>query len=154
MLFALGGVAVGSGAVAWFCMAKRSHGADAASHTLRLASEIIAVAETIEDDVAVLRDEPRFTRVAQRCRECAERAREALKQRKSMRSRDAEALTQTWLLLHDDHRRIVDLRSDTDRALASWAESHEQDGNWASRFASTLSAGWSSTLSKARPSAG
>jgi hypothetical protein len=146
------GIAGGCGAAVLWKL-KRRHGADLAGRTLRLASEIIEVADTIEDDVSALRDQPRFTRIAQRCRECTERSRAALTQRRVLRAHDPEALTGTLLLLHDDHRRIVDLRSETDRALATWVETHGHAESWASRFASTLSTSFSSTLTR-RPSVG
>ncbi len=149
---AAGAAAVCCGGAAFWNL-KRRAGVDQVGHILRLASEIAEIAGTIDDDLSDVRDEPRFTRIAQRCRECTERARDAQRQRKELRTGSIDALTTTLLMLHDDHRRIVDLRSEADRALATWTESRSHEGGWASRFASTLGASCSTTLSKA-PSVG
>jgi hypothetical protein len=48
----------------------------------------------------------------------ARRAEQALEQGKALGQQEAEALRTTLLLLHDDHRRMVDLRWEVDRAVA------------------------------------
>ncbi|GAB3764475.1 hypothetical protein GCM10028796_19590 [Ramlibacter monticola] len=96
----------------------RRRGEDTLRHIARLAAGIVAVGGTIESDLETDPEAPAFMVFRQRCRENRERADQALEQGKALGQQEAEALLTTLLLLHDDHRRMVDLRSEVDRAVA------------------------------------
>lgn len=118
---------------------------------LRLASDIVAVAETVHADLARVAEDSSFTRFANRCRECSERSHEALKEGRGLRQLEAERLTGILLLLHDDHRRMVDLRSELDRALAAWLDARGHDGPQVFKFVRPRRSAWHSSIST-RPS--
>jgi hypothetical protein len=115
MVVAVGAVCIAAVA---FLLWRRRQGDDTVRHIGRLATEIVEVAGTVDADLEAVCEEAPFVVLRQRCRECRERAGEALTEGKALRQRDSEALVTTLLLLHEDHRRIVDLRSEVDRALA------------------------------------
>jgi hypothetical protein len=146
----LGLLAGGAAAAGWFLMRRRDD--EVVRHTLRLASEIVAVGATIDADLARVPAEAPFQSFAQRCRENAERAHEALKQGRALRQMDPELLSDTALLLYEDHRRTVDLRSEVDRALAKWLETHGGDAPRIFKFARTRPSGWASSSFHTRPS--
>ena len=87
----------------------------------------------------------------QRCRESRERALEALAEGKGLRLQEREALTTTLLLLHDDHRRIVDLRSEVDRAL-SRKQPAGHDRSRVIAFGRTKPSRWPTSSLLTRPS--
>jgi hypothetical protein len=101
---------------AWW--SRRHHGRDAVRHLLRLADEIAAIAETIEADLGRLAGQASLTALRARCRENRERADDAFQRRRTLDRLDVYALEDLVEGLHDDHRRIVDLRSEVDSALA------------------------------------
>lgn len=88
---------------------------------LRLAAEIESVAHTVEEDLAGL---PRhaFSSFSLACGDYSRRARNALDDGLGLQGRPRVVLTSTLLLLHEDHRKIVDLRSQLDRALGRWSK--------------------------------
>ncbi|HET8744864.1 MAG TPA: LPXTG cell wall anchor domain-containing protein [Ramlibacter sp.] len=109
--------ALGLGAVAGWFFRRRRRDDETARDILRLASQIDAVAATVDADLEPAADDPPCVVLRQRSREARERATEALEQGRALRQQDREALRSRLLLLHDDHRRIVDLRSEVDRAM-------------------------------------
>ena len=105
-------------AAAAIFVVQRRKGDDAVRHIARLAEEIVAVAATIEADLAAGRDPGVSVAFLQRCRENGQRAAEALARGRALRQQEPETLGATLLLLHEDHLRMVDLRLEVDRALA------------------------------------
>jgi hypothetical protein len=83
-------------------------------HVQRLAAEIIDVAESIQVDLQALPLASEVTELAQRCSECRGRAEQASGRKLASPDALEEAIGQ----LHDDHRRVVDLRSDLDAHIA------------------------------------
>jgi hypothetical protein len=148
MIAAVSGAAC-IGAVTAFVW-KRRHEEDAARHILRLAAEIDGVADGIDTDLACAADDPPCVVLRQRCREAHERAIQALAEGRDLRLQEREALTTLLLLLHDDHRRIVDLRSDVDRALARKARGEERCR--VVSFGRSKSSHWPSSSLMTRPS--
>ncbi len=147
-LAAAGTALCGAGVI---CLFRRRRGMDEERQVLRLASDIIAVAATVHADLARVAGDASFTRFANRCRECSERAHEALKEGKGLRQLEMERLTGILLMLHDDHRRMVDLRSELDRALASWLDARGHDGPPIFKFVRAKRSAWPSSIST-RPS--
>jgi hypothetical protein len=90
---------------------KRSHWHQ---HVQRLAAEIIEVAESMQIDVQSLPRTSDVADLARRCNECRARAEDA----SSRRLTSHEALEEAIAQLHDDHRRVVDLRSELDAQIA------------------------------------
>lgn len=83
-------------------------------HVERLAEEIVQVAQSIEVDLLSL---PRTTEAAELGRSAADcRLRAA--NIGSSRCRTAQALNQAVGQLHEDHRRVVDLRWELDAVMA------------------------------------
>jgi hypothetical protein len=134
------------------CFFGRRRGQDVERQVLHLASDIVAVAGTVDADLSRVAGEPAFTRFANRCRECSERSRDALKQGRALRSVEMESLTGTLLMLHDDHRRMVDLRSELDRALAAWLDARGDDGPRVFKFVPPRRSAWPSSAFHTRPS--
>jgi hypothetical protein len=96
----------------------RSHTRKAAAHALRLADDIASVAETIEADLSKLAGHESLEALRARCRESRERADEAFARRRTLARLDVDILQELVDGLHDDHRRVVNLRSEVDAALA------------------------------------
>ena len=120
---------------------------------LRLAAEIDGVAAGIDSDLEPRADDPACVVLRQRCREARERARRALSQgRSGLRVQEREALITALLLLHDDHRRTVDLRSDVDRALARKAKGASEDRCRVISFGSSKPSRWPTSSLLTRPS--
>lgn len=134
------------------CFFERRRSQDVERQVLHLASDIVGVAATVDADLARVAGEPDFTRFANRCSECSERSRDALKQGRALRGVDRESLTGTLLMLHDDHRRMVDLRSELDRALGAWLDARGGDGPQAFRFVAPRRSAWPSSAFHTRPS--
>lgn len=147
-LAAAGTALCGAGAV---CLFRRRRGMDEERQVLRLASDIVAVAATVDTDLARVAGDASFVKFANRCRECSERAEGALKEGKGLRQLEMERLTGILLMLHDDHRRMVDLRSELDRALAAWLDARGHDGPAIFKYVPPKRSTWSSSLST-RPS--
>lgn len=102
---------------AW--LAGRALQRNARGQVVRLASEIVAVAETIVVDLV---DVPRDSTIADflaRARACRQRAEATLAQNTGLRRVDLDRLNSDLEVLHDEHRRVVNLRSDVDAALAA-----------------------------------
>ena len=146
---AAAGAAGMAGAAAFFW--KRRHDEDTTRHILRLAAEIDLVATGIDDDLEAAADDPPCVVLRQRCREAHVRAMEALAQGRSLRLQEREALTTSLLLLHEDHRRIVDLRLDVDRALARKAQAGK-DRCRVIAFGRSKSSCWPTSSLMTRPS--
>ena len=116
----LAGVAAGLAALGLRAWLQRRHGGrEAARHAVRLADDIAVIAETIEGDLGLLASHGSLTALRARCRECRERADDAYQRRNQISKLDPFALEDLVERLHDDHRRIVNLRSEVDLALAS-----------------------------------
>lgn len=147
-LAAVGAALLGAGAI---CLFRRRRGADEERQVLRLASDIVGVAGTVDADLARVAPDSSFIKFANRCRECSERAHDALKEGRGLRQMEAERLTAILLLLHDDHRRMVDLRSELDRALAAWLDARGHDGPPVFKFVQPRRSAWPSSIST-RPS--
>lgn len=141
------GAACAGGATAWF-LCRRSDDEGAVRDILRLAGEIEAVAATVDAELEGAADDPPCVVLRQRCRDARERATQALAQGKALRLQDGEALITTLLLLHEDHRRMVDLRLDVDRALARKA----QDRSRIIHFGRSKPSSWHTSSLLTRPS--
>ena len=83
-------------------------------HVERLAAEIVEVARSIEVDLHELPRTSEALALGRRCSECCNRTRSAA----GRRLKD-EALEEAIAQLHDDHRRVVDLRSEVDVLMAA-----------------------------------
>ena len=101
---------------AWF--ARRNHTRTVVRHALHLADDIAGVAETIEADLSRLGGHASVEALRARCRADRLRADEAFCRRRSLDRLELDALQALVDQLHDDHRRIVNLRSDVDSALS------------------------------------
>jgi hypothetical protein len=148
MIAAAAGSACIAAALAFFW--KRRDDEDTARHVLRLAQEIDGVAASIDTDLECAADEPPCVVLRQRCRDAHERAMQALAEGKDLRLQEREALNTLLLLLHEDHRQIVDLRLNVDRALA-----RRKAGDDRSRvisFGRGKSSGWATSSLLTRPS--
>ena len=84
-------------------------------HLERLAAEIVDVARSIEADVQALPRTSALADLARRCGDCHQRARQAARSQRL----SPEALEQAIGQLHEDHRRVVDLRSEMDVMLVA-----------------------------------
>jgi hypothetical protein len=148
MIAAAGAAACIAAALAFLW--QRRHDEDTARHILRLAQEIDGVADGIDSDLARAADDPPCVVLRQRCREAHERATQALAEGKDLRLQEREALTTLLLLLHEDHRQMVDLRLDVDRALAR--RKAGEDRNRVIQFGRSKSSGWATSSLLTRPS--
>ncbi|MEJ8835465.1 hypothetical protein [Ramlibacter sp. AN1133] len=149
-LAAAAGAACIGGATAFVW--KRRQDDDTSRDILRLAAEIDGVAAGIETDLEGAADDPPCVVFRQRSREARERALQALAQGKALKLQEREALITTLLLLHDDHRRVVDLRSDVDRALARKAQAAGEDRSRVINFGRTRPSCWPTSSLLTRPS--
>lgn len=122
---------------------------EARLHIRRLASEIIHVAGTIEADLSGMAGDSRFfSGLTARCNECRGRSEASLASTAGLRRFDIDRLNRELELLHDDHRRIVDLRSDVDAALAGLRRSSSGSHSRSCKFATGSKpqrSRWSST---------
>jgi hypothetical protein len=84
---------------------------------VRMAEEIRSVGATIHADL-VEDGDPELARLAADCNFLGRRAAHFLDQRNGLRRMSAERLQTALERLHDDHRRIVDLRWEVDARLA------------------------------------
>lgn len=101
---------------AW--LVRRRESRDAVQHAVRLADDIVEVADTIEADLQKLKGRAEWPALGARCRECRERADQARTQWRALPAFEPDALQDLVERLHDDHRRVVNLRSEVDLALA------------------------------------
>lgn len=111
-------------------------------HARRLGAEIVDVAASIELDLRNLQQHPATVIFGNRCTECRARAEQVV----SSLPLSSEALTRAAGELHDDHRRIVELRSELDMFIASLRRgqlSAGESGGRAPQAAGTLR--WSGT---------
>ena len=83
-------------------------------HVQRLAAEIVEVARSIEADLQDLARTSDAVDLARRCGECRRRTESVV----GRRLKD-DALEGAIGQLHDDHRRVVDLRSEVDVLMAA-----------------------------------
>ena len=114
-----GAAALGAALVLRRWLSHRLHSRDAVLHAIRLADDIGLVADTIEGDLLRLKGTPSWAALDARCNECRERADQASAQRRMLARLEADALEDLVGHLHEDHRRVVNLRSDVDLALAA-----------------------------------
>ncbi|MBC5785206.1 hypothetical protein H8N03_19825 [Ramlibacter sp. USB13] len=94
---------------AWVLARLRRRRTERHLHVARLAAEIVEVARSIEADLQELPRTSEAVELARRCGECRRRTTDTA----SRRLRD-DALEDAIGQLHDDHRRVVDLRSEVD----------------------------------------
>jgi hypothetical protein len=109
------GLAAVAAAVAWVVRRLRRQRGERELHVQRLAKEIVEVARSIDVDLRAL---PRTTEaldLARRCGECRGRT-ELLARRRRL---NEDALEGAIGQLHDDHRRVVNLRSEVDLLMAA-----------------------------------
>ena len=124
----------------------RGRRSDRQLHVERLAAEIVEVARSIEAD---LQDLPRTSdnvALTRRCGECRARAQHAASRG---RLRD-DALEAVIGQLHDDHRRVVDLRSEADILMT--AKRSGQPASRIVRFAPSSKPRFATTGLLTRPS--
>lgn len=133
------GIAALVAALAWVVRRLGRERSERQLHVQRLAAEIVEVARSIEAD---LRELPRTSEVAdlaRRCSECRERTQLTARQRRMTE----EALETATGQLHDDHRRVVNLRGEVDVLMAAKRSGQEASREYrfskprASRFATT-----------------
>ncbi|GAB3660724.1 hypothetical protein GCM10028813_38070 [Ramlibacter alkalitolerans] len=151
LMAAAAAAAVCSGAAAAFFW-KRREDEDATRHILRLAAEIDGVAVGIEAELERVADDPPCVVFRQRCREAHGRSVGAIAVGQRLRLQEREALTTTLLLLHEDHRRMVDLRSEVDRVLARKAQAAGEDRSRVISFGRTKPSRWRTSALLTRPS--
>ena len=152
LALAAGGLCAGGAACFYFLVWRGRPDRETVRAILRLAGEIDVVAATVETDLESVADEPPSVVLRQRCREARERSTEALAQGKGLQAQDREALITTLLLLHDDHRRIVDLRSEVDRAVARKAKPAGEDRSRIIHVARARPSVWANSSLLTRPS--
>ena len=108
-------VTAGLATVGALALGRAQHGRSARQlHVERLAAEIVEVARSIEVDLHELPRTSAALELGRRCSECCRRTRSAA----GRRLKD-EALEEAIGQLHDDHRRVVDLRSEVDVLMAA-----------------------------------
>ena len=118
--WALAGVAALAAALVFkHWVSRRLRSRDAVQHAARLADDIGAVADTIEADLVRLKGSASWAALDARCNECRERADQASAQRRLIVRLEPDALQDLVEHLHEDHRRVVNLRSEVDLALAA-----------------------------------
>jgi hypothetical protein len=144
------GTACFCGAAIFFWRNRR--GGRTIRHIVSLAVDIAEVAGSVEADLAGVAGDAAFTNFPLRCRDYAQRARHALQEGKALRQREPDSLSIILLELHDDHRRIVDLRSELDRALARKADGGDSDRNRIIRYGRTSPSRWATSSLLNRPS--
>lgn len=83
---------------------------------LRMAEEICSVAATIHADISA--GDHEFARLVADCNFLGRRAAHFLEQRKGLRRMSAERLQTALERLHDDHRRMVELRLQVDAEMS------------------------------------
>jgi len=84
-------------------------------HVQRLAAEIVEIALSIAHDLETLPRTSDAVDLARRCGDCRTRAEEAA----GPRNISVQGIDGALRQLHDDHLRIVDLRSEVDAAMAA-----------------------------------
>lgn len=106
--------AVLAGVGAWALNRLRRNRSERHLHVKRLAAEIVDVARSIEADLEELPRTSETADLSLRCTECRRRT-EATARRRLKDDALEDAIGQ----LHDDHRRVVDLRSEVDVLVAA-----------------------------------
>jgi hypothetical protein len=94
---------------------------DASEHIVRLAKAVLDIEQTFETDLAQIAQTSLFARYPKECGEYSRRAHNALAAGEQLRHRPKHVLKAMLMLLHEDHRRLVELRMELDSALAVWA---------------------------------
>jgi len=97
---------------------RRVRSRDGVQHAARIAADIASVADTIEADLLKLKGAPAWGALNARCEECRERADQTSAQLGPLRRLEPDAVQDLVEHLHDDHRRVVNLRSEVDLALS------------------------------------
>jgi len=113
-----GAAALGAALVLKIWFVRRRQARDGVEHASRLSADIASVADTIEADLLKLRGTPTWGALHARCGECRERADLASTQMHLLPRLEPDALQALVEHLHDDHRRVVNLRSEVDLALS------------------------------------
>jgi len=111
--------------LAWFL--RRQKRKRLVTHLLRLASDVVDVAESIDQDLEGLPRVRTLAALLSRSRESRERAEAFLAQGQRLDWLPVVRIARALELLHDEHRRIVDLRSEVDTALAAWRHGPRAD---------------------------
>jgi hypothetical protein len=106
---------------AWF--SRRRSKRRLVTHLLRLASDIVSVSGSVDDDLESHAGGGSGKSFSARSRECRETAEIFLAHRERLERLPTIRITRAMEQLHDEHRRIVDLRSEVDIALSSWQRS-------------------------------
>jgi hypothetical protein len=149
-------IAIAAGA-ACFCGAavffwRHRRGDRTVRHIVRLAVDIADVAGSVEADLASVSGEAAFASFPLRCHDYAQRAKHALQEGRALRYREPDSLSIILLELHDDHRRIVDLRSELDRALARKADASGHDRSRIISYGRSKPSRWPTSSLLNRPS--
>jgi hypothetical protein len=119
VVVAAGVVLTGLGAVLFAGSRKRR---EARRRILQLATEIDAVAASMEADVLTRPADRALHKLAERARTIAEPARSALRRRRMLVVLPGDVLYAHEDRLHDDHGAIVHLRSQADCCLSRQAQ--------------------------------
>lgn len=93
------------------------------AHLFRLASEIVSVSESVDEDLENHAGGRILGSFRARSRECRKTAEAFLAHRERLDRIRTLRITRALEQLHEEHRRIVELRSEVDGALSSWRRS-------------------------------
>lgn len=139
--------------VAWFLRWQKKK--RLVAHLLRLASDIVSVSESVEEDLESHVGGGVLGSFRARSRACRETAEAFLAHKERLDRIRTIRITRALEQLHDEHRRIVDLRSEVDVALSSWRRSPQvgagrtRNFGWAPKGGYS---GWPSSGFHTRPS--
>lgn len=131
--------------LAWFW--RRRSRKRLVSHVVRLALDIVSVSESVDEDLANQPGSPLATMLRARSRACRETAESFLFHRERLNSGPAIRVMRALEALHEEHRRVVDLRLEVDVALASWRRSPRLGAPRSMRFSPTSKRGLSHSRS-------
>jgi hypothetical protein len=129
--------------VAWFLQRRSKQ--RLVTHLLRLASDIVSVSGSVDDDLESHAGGGSWKSLSARSRECRETAEVFLAHRERLERLPTIRITRAMEQLHDEHRRIVDLRSEVDIALSSWKRSARLGASRMQTFSSAPQGGGSLT---------
>ncbi len=116
-LVGLAGIGASLGARLLRRLARR----DACTHIVRLAGAVVDIEQSIASDLEQAGASTLFPKFLAQSQGYAKRAHNALTNDEQLRTRRTHVLNALLMLLHEDHRRMVDLRSELDKVLAIWA---------------------------------
>jgi hypothetical protein len=107
----------GAAALGAWLVRRRRHNR-VVTNVLRLALDIVDVAATVDEDLDRVCTERTYPDVRAKCREYRDRAEAILAHRERLARLPSDRVVAALELLHDDHRRMVNLRSEADAVLA------------------------------------